>query len=282
MNFVGKILIVLHLAFSVLFMAFAGAVYTAQTNWRKEAEAAKLKVSAVEKQLRERTDDRDRSEELRKQETAAYENRITTLTGEVSTLKTDSANLTADNQQLRTLLDTERELAALTSEEARDRVRESQLQRAKNLELHRTRDDLVVKVRELEDKNFSLNLKLQQIEAKHDDVLKDLGALRSYLAANNLPTDPKLLIAQSAPPPPVDGLILESRKAEKGSLEFVEISLGRDDGLVKGHTLTVYREDRYLGRIQVVEVGYDTAVAKVVEKAKNSSIQRGDNVSTKL
>ena len=40
MTTVGKILVVLHLFLSVLFMAFAGAVYTAQKNWRTTAMTA--------------------------------------------------------------------------------------------------------------------------------------------------------------------------------------------------------------------------------------------------
>ena len=37
MHFVGKILVILVLILSIMFMAFAGVVYNAQISWRAEA-----------------------------------------------------------------------------------------------------------------------------------------------------------------------------------------------------------------------------------------------------
>src|SRR5262245_57120932 len=75
MSFVGKILIVFQVVLSVIFMAFAGAVYTAHMNWR--ANAATLKTQLATK-----------TSELNNKET------------ELQTAKTElSAKLTAANQR---------------------------------------------------------------------------------------------------------------------------------------------------------------------------------------
>ncbi len=53
MTFVGKILVVMHLLFSVLFMAFAGAVFTAQKNWRADSEAKATQLAKAQADLRD-------------------------------------------------------------------------------------------------------------------------------------------------------------------------------------------------------------------------------------
>ena len=48
MTTIGKILVVLHLVLSILFMAFAGAVFTAQTNWKSAEKATQAKFQTAE------------------------------------------------------------------------------------------------------------------------------------------------------------------------------------------------------------------------------------------
>ncbi len=95
--------------------------------------------------------------------------------------------------------------------------------------------------------------------------------------------DPKLMIAETTPPPPLEGRVVDYVKEKKGNTELVEVSLGSDDGLSVGHTMTVYnREGRYLGQIRLTLVNADKAVGIVTLKEKNTVIQKGDNVTTKL
>ena len=53
MTTVGKILVVLHLVLSIVFMAFAGAVFTAQTNWKLAEKAALTKLAKAESTIKE-------------------------------------------------------------------------------------------------------------------------------------------------------------------------------------------------------------------------------------
>ena len=76
---------------------------------------------------------------------------------------------------------------------------------------------------------------------------------------------------------------MDYRKKENQNPEMVEISLGSDDGLTVGHTMTLFNnEGRYLGQIRLTLVYADKAVGIVTLKAKNTVIQKGDNVTTKL
>ena len=67
---------------------------------------------------------------------------------------------------------------------------------------------------------------------------------------------------------------------------LVEIILGADSGLRKGHALEVYRVtssgSTYVGRIEVMETTPDRAVCKIDPKFQQSDIQNGDSVTSKL
>jgi len=72
----------------------------------------------------------------------------------------------------------------------------------------------------------------------------------------------------------------------------VEINIGSDDGLIRGHELTVYRVDRraqpvrprvteYIGRIRILVIDPDGAVGKVIELLEGKEIQEGDTVTAR-
>src|SRR5690606_20255127 len=101
--------------------------------------------------------------------------------------------------------------------------------------------------------------------------------------------DPAQVKALTTPPPVVDGIVEATQKSSRGVTEFVQISIGSDDGLVEGHELDVYRTGLsngsrpvYLGRIKLTTVEPDRAVGVVTHRPKNGIIERGDNVTTQL
>ncbi len=64
--------------------------------------------------------------------------------------------------------------------------------------------------------------------------------------------------------------------------DSIELSLGGDDGIQAGHELDVYRNDQYLGRVRVVSIKPDKAVAVILRDFVRGPIQRGDRVATRL
>ena len=66
----------------------------------------------------------------------------------------------------------------------------------------------------------------------------------------------------------------------------MEITIGSDDGLVVGHELYLYRmspRPEYLGKVSIVAVDPDQAVAKVVGKTyMGKKIKEGDIVSSTI
>ena len=79
--------------------------------------------------------------------------------------------------------------------------------------------------------------------------------------------------------PPVDGVVLQVGSEGK----TIEISIGKDDGLMKGHLLEVIRDGGgWLGRVEVMQTQADKAVCKVLPEYLQRPIQRNDRVTTKL
>ena len=244
----------------------------------KTAELAKANTKLSDQQSAFETERRDTAAKM-----TAQVNQITTLTGEKDALNRQVLTLDGDNKRLTLALDGVKDQAMLTGVEADERKKEADLQRDKNTLLFQTREELIKKMHEVEDKRFSLEIQIQQLVERHDRVLNDLKTIKLFNASKGWPTDPKEMVAQSSPPPPLDGEIVEFRKEKKGSTELVEISLGSDDGLSVGHKMTICNgEGRYLGQIRVTYVEPDKAVGIVTVKAKNIVIQKGDHVTTKL
>ncbi|MBA4029684.1 MAG: hypothetical protein C0478_02045 [Planctomyces sp.] len=282
MTFVGKILVVLHLVLAVVFMAFAGAIFTAQANWRLAKENTQKQLDAAKRELGEKTTALTQAADTAAKNETELQGQVTQLTGEKNALTLRNTSLEAEAARLKALANTEQKVAGLSTSEAEQRLLEAQLQRARNLELEASRNELITANNKLSDEIFSAKVKLDALVAKHEESLREIATMKSYLASKDLPTDTKSMVVSTTPPPPVTGVVMDLRPARPGSSETVEISLGSDDGLTKGHILTIYRADRYLGKVRLNFITPDRAVGEVVERTKNSVIQRGDNVTTRL
>jgi hypothetical protein len=270
-------------------MAFAGAVYTVQTNWKTKSDQAQSQVGKVQTDLnnvqaefnqyksdaqskvQQATDESNRVKGLN----AGLEQQVATLTTQLNTTKTEAS--------------TQRDQAIIASQEAKDRYNEAIEQRKINTNLHESTNDLITRLRVAEDKNFNLAVEMNQIREKQSTLLADFADAKRILRDAGLDLNTRTAATSKAPPPLVVGLVLETKKTDRTGNELVEISVGSDDGLLEGHSLYVYRTGliggdraRYLGKIQLLHVTPDRAVGSIVERAKNGVIEKGDNVSTQL
>lgn len=285
MTFVGKILVIVQVVLSVCFMAFATAVFTTHENWKDKYTKAQA--------------DLDQARNQAEQTEADLNLRLDELTAETKTAQADADRAKAAAQGLQQQLDmrlveidtlrTERDnfklLADLVGSDESFRRDEAVKQRAVNETLHVNLDTLNTQTRALSDDIFTRKLREERILARYEDLLRQYADLRSMARSFGLDPDSKPSGTPQTPPPDVNGLVLDYRKTPHSGVEYVEISLGSNDGLDAGHTLSVYRtgdDRRYLGEIELVYVELNRAVGTVVTRNKNGIIQRGDNVSTKL
>lgn len=284
MTAVGKILVVLHLVLSVMFMAFAGAIFTAQNNWRAKEKATAALLAAEKKKSGDMQTEFDRQMADSKAKMDLLESDAVRLKGANTALDIEVKTLTADNKQLRKEVDQQRDQATLTTAEASERKKESDLQREKNNTLYDSREELAQKLYETEEKRFATEVQLQQTTEKFEQLFANYRTVIQFLASKNMTTDPKEMIATTTPPPPVEGRVLHVLKPDRGSRrELLQISIGRDSGLEIGHRLTVYRGGKYLGTIRLTRVESDTAVGYVEPRpAPNAHFEIDDEVTTRF
>lgn len=282
MTTVGKILVVLHLVLSVMFMAFAGAVYTAQTNWRASQKTTADALAKANTKMRDMQSEFDKTLADLTDKKNRLENDVITLKGVNKALDAQVITFNADNTQLRKEVDQLRDMGALTTTEAGERKTEADLQRGVNGDLYTSRENFVQKLNDTEDERFKLALEIQRISEKYEQLLNDNKVMKSFLGSKKLTTDPKEMVVQTTPPPPLNGRVTDVRKADRGSREYIEISLGSDSGLVAGHRLTVFHGDRWLGDIRLTLVEADKAVGYVDRRAKNATFQVDDEVTTRF
>jgi hypothetical protein len=282
MSFLGRLLVVVHLVLSLCFMAFAGAVFTAHNNWKKETDDAKKALAAAQSKAQADVAAVQTQLEQSQQKNSQLENEKTALQGQVTNLQQDNSRLDSDNKALKIEVDTFRTSAQLASQEAAERKEESKVQRARNADLNTSRDTLVAELNQERDKTFAQELVIADMKQKHDKALRDNSIMRAFLASKELPVDTAQMTATTTPPPALEGEILRVQRETKGSRVFVEISIGQDDGLVVGHTMTVFRGGKYKGRIRLEDVRPDRSVGVVVETAPNSKIEKDDHVTTRI
>jgi hypothetical protein len=287
MTFVGKVLVVVQLVLAICFMAFAGAVFTAETNWREKSKQLQADVekargdanTAVQSQQQEKTQMTAQLQELQQ--------KVALIDGQ---LKERTDQLSRTNQELeaaRTEVDTQTAAANLAQEQATFRQEETLRQRERNQRLQEQINQLLAKVREGEDALFAQNLTIESMQERQEDVIAQMTTYKDILLANNMslnPEDYQNLVSTTEPPPTVTGQVLNTRVSETSGVEFVLISLGKDDGFEKGHELSVYRGNDYLGKIKLTSVYPDKAVGTVIpsSRPRNGQIQKGDNVTPKL
>jgi len=285
MSTVGKVLVVAQIAFSILLMAFAAGVGSVQTNWKKKADAAEKTLATTTKQL---TDAKSLSQKDKDKAVAtekALKDAADRAQGTADATKAQVTRLQRELTQTRTELENIRAEAKIAGEESRARRDEAVSMRQINAELHKTRDEQITLAHQYADKIVNLEQQSKAMTEKHNKLLADYAILQKFIRIKGFDSDPREVAGLAEPAPIVNGVVLSTKKGGRNGSDLVEISLGSDSGLAKGHELFVYRPDgkgKYLGKIRLDYVDYRTAVGVVVQSTKNGQIQKGDDVTTKL
>ncbi len=282
MSTVGKVLIVAQIGFSILLMAFAAGVSSVQTNWKAKEKTAREELNKSKSTLQVA------QTELQKERTQVaavqknLKNAADKAQGEADAAKTKNRQLDARLKQTSTELENTRAEADIAGQESRARREEAVSLRDINAQLHQSRDQLITQNREQAEKIVNLDQASKTMVAKHNDLLNQYAVLQKFIRVKGFDPDPKELAGLVEPPPVLETVVNSTKKGGRNGQDLVEIDMGSDVGLAKGHKLFVYRGPKYLGSIRLEMVDYRTAVGVVISSTKNGEIRRGDNVTTKL
>jgi hypothetical protein len=273
MNFVGKILTVLILVMSIAFLMVSVIIFQTHRDWRGEAmknkkiiEDVKRANDALQTEIQVQKDRYATELAARRFALAALQSKNDTFEKQYKDAVTQYAQLQAQAGTMTTQIETSSQSLAKTIDEngkLRVALRESQ----------QNRDLSFGKVVELTD---LLNLSqgnIAVLSERQDQLIASNARMKSVLDRNNLTE----FTVVDDKPPSVDGVVTAI-----GQKDLFEISIGADDGLKKGHTLEVYRNSSYLGRVIVRETWPDRAVVQIIPEFRKGIIRKGDRVATKL
>ena len=285
MTFLGKIVIVVQVVLSLMFMAFAGAVFTAQTSWRDQARTLAEQLEADSSSFGQQiTDLQDKNTELdsgMKDE----EDEKRRFEAKAGGLEAQLAQLQEENRKDKEALAQVTEQARVNGDEAEERRKEAEKIRNENERLIDVTGQQAKQLRTKEDEIHTLELAGVAKAKKQVSLLREVKDLKDYIASIGKRFDPEEIKAGKTLPPVVTGVVVAVLKNKRGQVEMVEISLGSDDGLARGHSLSIYRtkgKGKYLGEIRMDYITPDRAVGMIIDRAKTGIIQKGDNVTTKL
>ena len=259
MNLVGKILVMLIMVMSLVFMAFAVAVYSTHKNWdeavnRDPSTVKPGQTAGLKFQLRD-LQDKNAKLETQKEE-----------------LKLAKQTLDAQLADLNKKYAEEQNRANLSTAELKDRSAQVAQLRADIEAAQTERDDHFREVVRKTDEFNKASIELQTIKEINDRLAKTLAQakLTAERAGINLAASPVSL--------KLDGVVTASNPTSG----MIEVSLGSDDGLARGQTLEVHRAGRYLGKVEVLTLWPEKAVAKIIPEYLKGRIERDDRVATRF
>ena len=282
MNAVGKMLVVLQLCLSLLFVCFAGATYSLQATWRDKATEAENQVTSLKGNLADVQTEKERLVgEAERQMKVAMEAR-------------DNAAVELETAQ-RTAESADRLLSEV--EQARDRAIAENIQAAAEADSRRA--ESVVLRQEIETQRTRLAAQLAAIRETENEALEQSKLLNKYRQSDEKQVAEKirltdLLRSKGIDPneqiegkvqdavEKVDGRVLARLQSRSRTQEFVRITLGSDDEIEEGMVLPVFRRDKFVCDIRISVVQSDTSVGIVVASSRQSSVQEGDRVTTRL
>lgn len=281
MTFVGKILVIVIMALALLFLGISTVVFTTNVNWKEETSKQKAKVSDLQKknsdfatQVDAAKKDLEKSQVDHKAAIAQSDARIKSLEDEI---KTSTNEVTA----ARSKLETANQSAGVALAEASQRRAETEQLRDQRSAVEKQANEYKLQHADLNDKIRELERQTKTLDTNNKELRERVFRFSTALKQAGL-SDEVSHYKQIEHPPAVQGEI--SRVDPKN--QRVEITIGSDDGLVVGHELYIYRvtpRAQYLGKLRILSVDPDQAVARVIGKVVSGiRLERGDIVSSTI
>ena len=276
MNLLGKIFVVLILLLSVFLMAFAMVVYATHKNWKDEATKVSNSLSQARAENQQLQSEYQRLDSQLRSEKEAVQQEVRKLESERVILINDNKKFQKDLDLLKQDRRKATAMVASTQENNSGLMKEVTGLREEIRTAQQARDDAFATTlkttTELHEKQGQLTSAIERMK----QLLGQLGSTTALLQRHG--HDPHA--DPDAVPPHVRGVVSAMHRTADNHL--IEISIGADDGLRKGHTVEVFRGERYLGRAVIMRTEPDRAVARILRRFQKGQIQEGDHVATKL
>jgi len=276
MTLVGKIFTMLVLAMSIIFMTLAVTVFATHRVWRDiviEPGGLKAQIEELSKTNGELRIEIIRAKDQIALEQAARRFALAAGQARLEQLATDLQRREKEYTDLQAAHGTIVETLARQTDTLTALTKENEVIKADIRTAQQARDDFFNQVVALTDDVNRMEGNTRTLQEQHDMLL----AQNSKMAVVMRKLDVTVNTNLDGIAPRVDGVV--TAVSDKN---FIEISIGSDDGLRKNHLMEVYRRNSYVGRVEIVMVEPDRAVAKIIPEFRRGIIKKGDRVATKL
>jgi len=272
MNLLGKILTLLIFVMSLLFMFVAFMVAASHQAWKQQAiDNMRLANQRLENQKSIQESTVKYQKELEKERVLR-----SLLVQQLASQLTSAEEKSETAQQ--SLIEVQSALQINADQLQTAQARLAELDQI-NAELDGQNSKLIdlvanetSKVIELQTAVFAARSQVAQLEKLRDSLATSYA--RSQAVLRKLGTDEFGLLDDV--PPPLNGIVAS---ISGGNLV---VSLGRDDGLLKGHTVDIFRDGQFKGQGTVAEARNNESVVRLNPRVSGNSVIRvGDYVTTK-
>ena len=281
MTFVGKILVIVIMAFSLLFLGISTVVFTTSKNWVVATAAEKKKVEELKKKVQDADAIAEASKRGLDQEKTKYDADVKALNNRLASLEDENKRTVDQLTAARGQLVAAQQTAQSTLQEVEAKREQTNLLRTQLSAVEKQANEFKLRQAELNDRIRELE-RIQDTATKNNADLRERVARFSTLLRQNGLSDDISQIRGIESPPPVVG---EVTRIDPTNRRF-ETTIGSDDGLVTGHTVFIYRTSpraEYIGKAAIVTVEPDRSVAKVIGTTyQGKKIKEGDIVSSTI
>ena len=282
MTFVGKILVIVILAFALFFLALSTVVFTASTNWQGAYTGVTKERDALTQQLNTAKTELETQQAALQKEIADRNAQIEALQATGAQLDEQIQTLQAETTSLRTSVEEAQRTTTTQVQVAQSTTQEAAQLREQFQASQKVANDYAAQQSRLNEEIFQLERQLETASQNNEDLRDTVANFQTFLQEIGQPSDPALIanrVGGVTVSPDIEGQVL--RVEPRG--ELVEISIGSDDGVVAGQEYSIYRlgdTPLYIGKIRITLAEADTAVARVIESPMGYKVKEGDDVSS--
>jgi len=276
MNLLGRLFIVLIFIGSIMLMSWSIALYATHTNWKARSDKSQEELTALTQRYTALQAEKNAMESAMTLEIGSQALRNVALQERVDLLVQENQDTRDRLAVLRGERDAQTALVDRVSEETKELREKLEIANASLLAAQYEWVEMSTELVKNMDQSQSLAIQNENLRAIGRQLAKDFSDVVEVLRANGWSGDPALYASQ--PPAGIRGTVTEIRPGG-----FIEISIGRDSGLVRGHQLDVVRHrgerSSYIGKIEITEVAVDRAVARIMPEFRRGVVQRDDEVT---
>ena len=287
MSALAKVFVVFVFLLSISFFATSATLFLTREDWATKYETYRTEVThqvdlleITADTLKGERDTLDDALRLVSEDELAKAKQIKTLRVDLDGKNAQIANISAQrDESIIAKTATANVNASLVSQnttlttqlrEAHDKRDASiDAQKVANAEKFRMKRDLDATTTELHEarvEHSALDDKYSSLELAYGAVEKKLGK------------DGIEAILSGLVSPPIDALV----EGVDANLRLVVLSVGSQDEVKEGAEFTIYREDKFVGKVRVNKVYENLAGAQVLFTAEGADIKQGDRATTRI